>query len=119
MITKVQYDDAIKIVHKYLLQSQIDVPSEKTTHWIKKYVNLIGIQKEDNLNTIASVRLLNVLFSYRIKLGISCDIFEFHDIKIKELSNISLKVFSECRNAGTTTIEELKAICYYAQINLK
>jgi hypothetical protein len=40
-------------------------------------------------------------------------------MKISELSKISISKYLKCRNAGKSTLKELKELCFYAGISLQ
>lgn len=90
---------------------------EESSNWFQWFKKFDSIKKQDNVYDIASVRLLNLLTAHRDHLELN--IVKKHYLPINELSKISLKRFTNCRNVGQKTVWELKAICYYAQVNLK
>jgi len=114
MITKKEFDKAMKTVNDYKLQLEDQL----------KYINkeLIGLGKfayvhaETKLyDTDCSVRLLNILKSDEDIIGISINF----ETKVADFSKVSLSDFKKCRRVGIATIKELKELCFFAGVNLK
>jgi hypothetical protein len=114
MITYNEFQKALKIVNEY--KTQLETHLKEVT----KEVNSIGKSANVNaeikfFNADCSVRLKNNIMSNREKLGIDCN----DEMKISELSKISISKYLKCRNAGKSTLQELKELCFYAGISLQ
>lgn len=129
LLDRLEKDSPIEIVRMlYLKRNEInEIPvvenksfeqlDEESRAWFQDFKKFNVIKKQDNIFDIASVRLLNLLTANRDHLEIN--IVKRNYLPISELSKMSLTRFSKIRKAGQKTVWELKAICYYAQINLK
>ena len=116
-ITKEQYDIARDIVDKYHLQ-QSEIASSEGKYWLKHYTHFIGLKKEDKLIMAISMRLANKLNTY-FKWEEIAPSFDLQSSTIETLEKVSLSKFKDYRGAGAKTVEELKALCFYAEIKIK
>ena len=145
MITYDEYEKALKIVYEYKTQLETitydenqkalkivyDYKTQLETH-LKKVERLLkevekeirnniskfaNINKEMNIyDTELSVRLNNILH-------VNCEEFGFgsycEGFKVKELENLSIRKFLQCRQTGIVLLKELKELCFYAGISLQ
>jgi hypothetical protein len=114
MITYNEFQKALKIVNGY--KTQLETHLKEVT----KEVNSIGISTNVNVemnfrDSDCSVRLFNIIMSNRDKFGIDSN----SEMKISELSKISISKYLKLRNAGKSTLKELKELCFYAGISLQ
>lgn len=112
-ITYEQFQEALKIVNEYKTQLEEHYKiAKKETEGISKFAN---VTKETKLyDTGLSVRCLNILKANGDKLGINTN----WDMKLEELSKLSISKFLQCRIAGKKTLQELKELCFYANVKL-
>jgi DNA-directed RNA polymerase alpha subunit len=112
-ITYEQFQDALKIVNEYKTQLEEHYKiAKKEIEGISKFAN---VTKETKLyDTDLSVRCLNILRANDDKLGINTN----WEMKLKELSKLSMSKFLQCRIAGKKTLQELKELCFYADVKL-
>jgi DNA-directed RNA polymerase alpha subunit len=112
-ITYEQFQDALKIVNEYKTQLEEHYKiAKREIEGISKFAN---VTKETKIyDTDISVRCLNILRENGEKLGINCD----WDMKLEELSKLSMSKFLQCRIAGKKTLQELKELCFYADVKL-
>ena len=114
MITYNEFQKALKIVNEY--KTQLETHLKEVTKEVNSIGKSANVNAEMNLrDTDCSVRLFNIIMSNRDKLGIDCN----DEIKISELSKISISKYLKCRNAGKSTLQELKELCFYAGISLQ
>jgi alpha-D-ribose 1-methylphosphonate 5-triphosphate diphosphatase PhnM len=110
MITKEEYLKALKIVLEY--QKHIKCEFEEVQ---KTEILTLEMMLEDV--DIISVRLRNCLRNYD-------ELYESHhqhyrDLKVEDLSKISISKFKYHRNVGPNTINNLLEVCAKAGIKLK
>jgi len=112
-ITYEQFQDALKIVNEYKTQLEEHYNiAKKEIEGISKFAN---VTKETKLyDTNLSVRCLNILRANDDKLGINAN----WEMKLVELSKLSMSKFLQCRIAGKKTLQELKELCLYADVKL-
>jgi len=112
-ITYEQFQDALKIVNEYKTQLEEHYNiAKKEIEGISKFAN---VTKETKLyDTNLSVRCLNILRANDDKLGINAN----WEMKLVELSKLSMSKFLQCRIAGKKTLQELKELCFYADVKL-
>ena len=112
-ITYEQFQEALKIVNEYKTQLEEHYKiAKKEIEGISKFAN---VTKETKLyDTDLSVRCLNILRANDDKLGINAN----WEMKLKELSKLSMSKFLQCRIAGKKTLQELKELCFYADVKL-
>lgn len=112
-ITYEQFQDALKIVNEYKTQLEEHYKiAKKEIEGISKFAN---VTKETKLyDTELSVRCLNILRANDDKLGINVN----WGMKLSELSKLSMSKFLQCRIAGKKTLQELKELCFYADVKL-
>ena len=112
-ITYEQFQEALKIVNEYKtkLEEHYKI-AKKEIEGISKFAN---VTKETKIyDTDLSVRCLNILRANEDKLGINGK----WEMKLKELSKLSMSKFLQCRFAGKKTLQELKELCFYADVKL-
>ena len=112
-ITYEQFQEALKIVNEYKtkLEEHYKI-AKKEIESISKFAN---VTKETNLyDTDLSVRCLNILKANADKLRIDVN----WEMNVKELSKLSMSKFLQCRIAGKKTLQELKELCFYADVKL-
>lgn len=115
MITYNEFQKALKIVNEY--KTQLETHFKEVEIEVSKISKFANINKEMNiLDTDLSVRLINILKANDEKLGY---VFNWEGIKIKELENLSMSKFLECRCAGKGALQELKELCFYAGVSLQ
>jgi DNA-directed RNA polymerase alpha subunit len=112
-ITYEQFQEALKIVNEYKTQLEEHYKiAKKEIEGISKFAN---VTKETKLyDTDLSVRCLNILRANDDKLGIDAN----WEMNVKELSKLSMSKFLQCRVAGKKTLQELKELCFYADVKL-
>ena len=112
-ITYEQFQDALKIVNEYKTQLEEHYNiAKREIEGISKFSN---VTKETKLyDTGLSVRCLNILRANDEKLGINSN----WEMKLEELSKLSMSKFLQCRIAGKKTLQELKELCFYADVKL-
>lgn len=112
-ITYEQFQEALNIVNEY--KTQLEEHYKIAKREIEGISKLANVTKETKLyDTEASVRLLNILRENDEKLGINCN----WDMKLEELSKVSMSKFLQCHMAGKKTFQELKELCFYANVKL-
>ena len=113
MITRKEFERALKIVNKY--SSQIELHYKEVNDKVNNVSKLANITKDSKLGDVdLSVRLINILRANEDKFNIDAS----WNMKLEELSNVSMSKFLECRVAGKKTLHELKEVCYYAGVDL-
>jgi hypothetical protein len=112
-ITYEQFQEALKIVNEYKTQLEEHYKiAKKEIGGISKFAN---VTKETKIyDTALSVRCLNILRANDDKLGINGN----WEMKVEELSKLSMSKFLQCRIAGKKTLQELKELCFYADVKL-
>lgn len=112
-ITYEQFQDALKIVNEYKTQLEEHYKiAKREIEGISKFAN---VTKETKLyDTDLSVRCLNILKANADKLGINVN----WEMNLSELSKLSMSKFLQCRIAGKKTLQELKELCFYADVKL-
>jgi len=112
-ITYEQFQEALKIVNEYKTQLKEHYKIvKKEIEGISKFTNVT--KKMKLYDTDISVRCWNILRSNYDKLGINNN----REMKLSELSKLSMSKFLQCRMAGKKTLQELKELCFYADVKL-
>ena len=112
VITYKQFKEALNIVNEY--KTHIEEHYKIAKKEIEGFSKFTNVTKETKLcDTDISVRCLNILIENKDKLSINS-----WDIKLQELSKLSMSKFLQCRNAGKKTLQELKELCFYADVKL-
>lgn len=113
-ITHQQFREALNIVNEYRTQIEKHYKfAKKEIESISKFAN---VTKETKLyDTDISRRCLNILRLNGDFLGINVN----WNTKVKELSKLSMSQFLKCRIAGKKSLNELKELCFYADVKLK
>lgn len=121
-VTRKQFQNALKIINKYEIQTNKQIRNLTIDKAIitKAKLTLPPLSKL-NINTKLidiknSVRLLNILDINSEKLNLPRP---FNELKIQSLNEMSKLKFFQCRNSGLKTLSELEEICVYAGISLK
>lgn len=112
-ITYEQFQDALKIVNEYKtkLEEHYNIV-KRETEGISKFYN---VTKETKLRDSGlSVRCINILRLNNEELGINAN----WEMKLEELSKLSMNKFLQCRIAGKKALQELKELCFYADVKL-
>jgi DNA-directed RNA polymerase alpha subunit len=111
MITRAEYLKAYKLVNDY--KNQIKEHYLEVEKEFEEIDELVGITKEtkfdDIFNKGLSVRTFNCL-KVRYSFGF--------DTEIKFLENVSIREMKKTRNFGKKGLQEIKDICFYADIKL-
>ena len=111
--THEQYKDALKIVNDY--KSQIEEHYNTVKKELESNSKFANVTKKTKIvDTHISVRLYNILRSNEDRLGINFD----REKKVSNLSNLSMSKFLQCRYAGKGTLQELKELCFFADVKL-
>ena len=123
METKITYQDfqnALKIINKY--QEQIENHYNEVKKETKKISPELNINADnklvDLLGILLTLRLWNSIRRYGNDIGLEFNYDSFRDLTVKDLANISISKFEKSLNVGPKLIEELKKICFYANVNL-
>lgn len=112
-ITYEQFQDALKIVNEYKTQLEEHYKiAKKEMEGISEFANVTKETKLYDANL--SVRCLNILRANDDKLGINVD----WEMKLSELSKLSMSKLLRCRIVGKKTLQELKELCFYADVKL-
>jgi hypothetical protein len=132
MITYDEFKKALKDVNDYTEQHQTEL--RKALNIVNVYIDqhesdLIEADKEINIidqklyetngqkkftNKDCSSRLYNCIYEKQKEWGLPN-----HELKISDLSKISITEFLKCRNIGVLALEELKTICSNAGVSLR
>lgn len=108
-----QFQDALKIVNEY--KTQLEAYYKTTKREIESISKFAHVTKETKLyDTHISVRCFNILKANEDKLGININ----WRTNLSEFSKLSMSKFLQCRNAGKKTLQELKELCFYADVKL-
>ena len=114
MITYNEFQKSLKIVNGY--KTQLETHLKEVTKEVNSIGKCANVNEEMNFRDAdCSVRLKNIIIFNRDKFGIDCNC----EMKISELSKISISKYLKCRNAGKSTLKELKELCFYAGISLQ
>jgi hypothetical protein len=112
-ITHEEFQDALKIVQKY--SEQIKNKHEYVVKKCDEISDFAKCNRDTKLWDVpCSVRLLNALKGNDDRLGIDLDM----NATIGDLEGISIDSFKKCRHVGAKSIQELKEICFYADVKL-
>ena len=112
-ISYLEYKEALGVVNEYKknLKNHYDVITSEV-EGISKFSHATKETKLREVNL--SVRCLNILNANAHRLGIDF----IWGMKLEELSKLSMSEFMQCRMAGTKTLQELKELCFYANVKL-
>ena len=111
--THEQYKDALKIVNDY--KAQIEEHYNTVKRELESNSKFSNVTKKTKIvDTNISVRLYNILRANDDRLGINFD----REKKVSNLSNLSMSKFLQCRYAGKGTLQELKELCFFADVEL-
>ena len=114
MITHDEFQKALKIVNEY--KTQLETHFTEVTKQVSSVGKFANVNAEMLFYDVdCSVRLLNILKTNDKYLGIDCS----REMKISELCKISIGKFLQCRNAGKGVLQELKELCFYAEVSLQ
>ena len=114
MITHDEFQKALKIVNEY--KKQLETHFTEVTKQVSSVGKFANVNAEMLFYDVdCSVRLLNILKTNDKYLGIDCS----REMKISELCKISIGKFLQCRNAGKGVLQELKELCFYAEVSLQ
>jgi len=118
MVSYEEYCQAVQVIKQYKLQLETDL--DKLTTEVNDLGKFASVTSETKMiDTNCSVRLLNLMRDYFLTEH-DIDSYKFYnEIRVSDLSKISLSKFSKRRNAGKGTIEELQELCFYAGITLQ
>ena len=108
-ISRQEYLNAIEIINKYKT-----FEAQQKGYEINVNSKFSHVTKDTLLLDVASVRILNILKCYEEVTGIKMS----KSTKVGDLSKISLRKFRGFRGVGRKTINELKELCFYADIPL-
>src|SRR5690606_28966717 len=102
--------EALEIVKKFKKQiSDLHTDVEDKVGAISKFIN---VDKETKLYRLPlSNRTINILKKMNQ--------IDFLEGTIEELANISLKELSRTKDAGRKTIDEIKELCLFANLDMK
>ena len=108
-----QFQESLKIVNEY--KKQLEEHYKIVKKEIKGISRFANVTKETILyNTELSLRCINILRANEDELEIDVN----WEMKLEELSKLSMRKFLQCRNAGAATLQELKELCFYADVKL-
>jgi hypothetical protein len=118
MVSYEEYCQAVEVIKQYKLQLETDL--DKLTTEVNDLGKFTNVTSETKMNeTNCSVRLWNLIRDYFVT-EYDWDSYKFYDeIRVSELSKISLSKFSKRRNAGKGAIEELQELCFYGGVTLQ
>ncbi|MEX0595864.1 MAG: hypothetical protein WD512_05120 [Candidatus Paceibacterota bacterium] len=112
-ITYEQFQEALKIVNEY--KTQLEEHFKVVKKEVEGVSKFAKYDSETLLSeTDCSVRLFNILRANEDKLGININ----QEFKLKDLNNLSIRKFLQCRIAGKKGLQELKELCFYAGAEL-
>lgn len=113
-ITYEQFQESLKIVNEYKTRLEEHYNTVIKEHEdISKFAN---VTKETLISdTEVSVRLCNILIQNQDELNIGGF---YRNSTIKELEGLSMSKFLQCRVAGKKGLQELKELCFYADVKL-
>jgi hypothetical protein len=118
MVSYEEYCQAVQVIKEYKLQLETDL--DKLTTEVNDLGKFASVTSETKMiETNCSVRLWNLMRNYFLT-EYDLESYKFYnEIRVSDLSKISLSKFSKRRNAGKGTIEELQELCFYAGVNLQ
>lgn len=112
-ITKKDFRDALRVIINY--KKQIGENPNIDEDELRLIPKHIGYNRNTLLyNTECSQRLLNILYQYKDDFNINIS----RETRLKDLGDLSLSEFSNKRNAGKKTINELRDLCLYSGVKL-
>jgi uncharacterized protein (UPF0371 family) len=117
MVTRKQFEKALRVVKEYQEQSKSEIDTLKKELEVIENTKIVNIDVDKSICDIdISVRLFNVLAKFfRIEFKIlNCNL-----IKVSDLADVSLKSFRGYRTVGDACIKELMSILHYAGIQPK
>lgn len=105
MITREEYNRALKIIKEY--RTQLDNHYQEVNNDFNSLNKFYDVNKETRIvDTDCSVRTLNIIKMMDID-------------KISDFSTISISDMKKHKNFGKKTLEEVKEMCFYAGVDLK
>lgn len=114
MITYDEFQKALNIVNEY--KAQLEAHFKEVSRYVNSVGKFANVNAEMKLyDTDCSVRLLNIIKANEDKFGIDFN----WEMKVSELSKISIGKFLQCRCAGKSSLQELKELCFYAGVSLQ
>jgi len=118
MVSYEEYCQAVQVIKEYKLQLETDLDKLNTeVNDLGKFASVTSETKM--IETNCSVRLWNLMRDYFLT-EYDLDSYKFYnEIRVSDLSKISLSKFSKRRNAGKGAIEELQELCFYGGVNLQ
>tara|TARA_R110000822_G_scaffold251663_3_gene378452 strand:+ start:269 stop:607 length:339 start_codon:yes stop_codon:yes gene_type:complete len=110
MITKEQFQTALDTLNAYKTQCEEAYREEIAD--MPLFIN----ETVDSyvLDTALSPRCFNILKYNGERLGVNLN----SELKVGELSKVSELAFLKCRNAGMSSLRELRDLCFHSNINL-
>jgi hypothetical protein len=114
MVSYEEYCEAVEVIKQYKLQ--LETHLDKLTKEVNDLGKFAGVTSETKIGEVdCTVRLWGKIRDYFYdELGVG-----WHEIRVSDLSKISLSKFSKRRNAGKGTIEELQELCFYGGVTLQ
>ena len=118
MVSYEEYCNAVQVIKQYKLQLETDL--YKVTKEVNDIEKFTSLNSETKIGEVdCSVRLWGKMRDYFYhELGVGHGQMN-HEIRVSDLSKISLSKFSKMRQAGKATIKELQELCFDAGITLQ
>lgn len=113
-ITYKQFKQAIKIVNEY--KRQLEEHYKNVNNELDGELKFVNVKKETLIyETEISNRLLRIIIQNCNKINIS----QINSSSsVEQLSGLSISKFLQCRLVGKKTLQELKDLCFYADVKL-
>lgn len=110
MVTYKEFLEALEIVKEFRKQiSDLHMDVENKVGTISKFV---GVDKDTKIYRLPlSLRAMNVLKKM--------DQIDFLDGTAEDLAKISMKELSRTKDAGRKTIDEIRELCLFANLEMK
>ncbi|MCM4173026.1 hypothetical protein DHD32_16195 [Arenibacter sp. TNZ] len=110
MITYFEFLEALSTIRKF--KKQVPHLYKEMDNQVSSISKFIGVDKNTKICQLPlSTRALNVLKTI--------DCIDLLEGTIKDLSRLSLKELLHTKNAGRKTVDEIKELCLFANLQMK